>query len=182
MGELELDTGKTQSYARYLNNRLVMRELMRGSCSSTMLASKLSLSNAAMSAIIGELSRRDYIKQVQGDVRPVGTSGRKPVFWSVNEKFGSVVVISLADYVAKVVVSDMKMNITDSVETRVERYDVAMLYELALTVKTCLPPISTAACRYSEWNFLCPVESIWSRASCSYRRSSIKRSSAKRIL
>lgn len=138
MGEFGLDTGKTQSYARYLNNKLVMRELLkRGSCSATMLASRLSLSNAALSAIIDDLSKRDYIKQVDG-VRPTGASGRRPVFWSVNERFGSIVVISLADYVAKVVVSDMKMSVTDSVETRVERYDVAMLYELALSVKNIL--------------------------------------------
>lgn len=131
-------SGKTQRYARYVNNRLVMRELLdNGSCSATMLANKLNLSNAAMSAIIDDLKSREYIKQV--DVEPqIGAFGRRPLFWSVNEKFGSVVVVSLSDYVAKIVVSDMRMNITDSVQTTVERYDVAMLYELALSVKNIL--------------------------------------------
>lgn len=138
MAETMRDTGKTQSYARYVNNRLVMRELREGgSCSATMLAKSLNLSNAAMSAIIDDLRARSYIKEVKRERERAG-SGRRPVFWSVNENFGCVVIVALSDYVARIVMSDMNMNIVDTVETRVEKYDVAMLYELLLSVKNLL--------------------------------------------
>lgn len=102
-----------------------------------MLSQRLNLSNAAMSAIIDELKTKGYIKEVEGEA-PANGVGRRPVYYAVNERFGCVVVISLMDYVVRVVVSDMVMNITDSVEARVERYDVAMLYEIVLIVKNLL--------------------------------------------
>ncbi len=129
-------TGKTQSYARQLNNQLIMRELRSGSCSATMLADKLNLSNAALSGIISKLQHDGYIKQTE--IEGQCNVGRKPIYYTINENFGVIVVVSLADYVAKVVVSDMKMNVTDSVETRVDKYDIKMLYELVLTVKNLL--------------------------------------------
>ncbi len=129
-------TGKTQSYARQLNNQLIMRELRQGYCSATMLSQRLNLSNAALSSIISKLQQDGYIKQAEIDTEV--NIGRKPVYYTINEKFGYIVVVSLADYVAKVVVSDMKMNIVDTVETKVEKYDVEMLYELVLTVKNLL--------------------------------------------
>lgn len=129
-------TGKTQSYARQLNNQLIMRELRQGCCSATMLSQKLNLSNAALSSIISKLQSDGYIKQA--DVDTEVNIGRKPVYYTINEKFGYIVVVSLADYVAKVVVSDMTMNVVDSVETRVEKYDIKMLYELVLTVTKLL--------------------------------------------
>lgn len=129
-------TGKTQSYARVLNNRLVMRELRAENCSATMLSKRLGLSNAALSAIVDELKKKGYIKEVEAPAQ--SGLGRRPVYYTVNENFGCIAVVSLADYEARVVISDMKMNITDSVETRVEHYDVAALYELILTLKNLL--------------------------------------------
>jgi predicted NBD/HSP70 family sugar kinase len=126
--------GKNQSYARQLNNQLVMRELRNGVCSATMLSRKLNLSNAALSGIIDDLQKNGYIREA--DIPFEATSvGRRPVYYTVNENFGYIVVVSLADFATKVVVSDMKMNITEMVETKVERYDVATLYELVLAVK-----------------------------------------------
>ncbi len=140
MEDLKLDTGKTQSYARYLNNRLVMQSLLdNGSCTATALATQLNLSNAAMSAIIDELRNKEYIKECEHEASTRrAPTGRRPKYWTVNENFGCVAVISLSDYVARIVVSDMKSRITESVETRVEKYDVAMLYELALALKNAL--------------------------------------------
>lgn len=138
MDDREL-TGKTQSYARYLNNRLVMQSLIdNGSSTATALATQLNLSNAAMSAIIEELRTKEYIKEAELAQCRAAATGRRPKYWTINENFGCVAVICLSDYVARIVISDMKSNITESVETRVEKYDVAMLYELALSLKNIL--------------------------------------------
>lgn len=132
-------TGKNQSYARCLNNRLVMRELRKADSSATMLSRGLDLSNAALSSIICELEKSGYIRKVTDDeVAATASVGRRPVYYSVNEKFGCVAAVGLANHRAQVVISDMKMQITDFVETRVERYDVAAVYELVLTLKNLL--------------------------------------------
>lgn len=133
-------TGKNQSYARCLNNRLVMRELRKSDSSATMLSRGLDLSNAALSSIICELKKGGYIREVECDEAAAAACaiGRRPVYYSVNERFGCVAAIGLANHRAQVAISDMKMNITDFVETRVERYDVATVYELVLTLKNLL--------------------------------------------
>ncbi|MDE7082697.1 MAG: ROK family transcriptional regulator [Clostridia bacterium] len=130
-------TGKNQSYARCLNNRLVMRELLKENLSATMLSHRLNLSNAALSDIIDELKKRGYIRETDSESTCV-TPGRRPVYYSVNENFGCIVVVGISDYKVKIVVSDMKKNITYSSETRVERYDIATIYELVLSVKNVL--------------------------------------------
>lgn len=130
-------TGKNQTYARQVNNQLVMRELRDGLCSATMLSQKLNLSNAAISGIIAELIKNGYIKEVSDAPNNQGL-GRRPVYYTINENFGYVVVVSFADYVAKIVVSDMKKQIVDSYEQNVEKYDLAMLFQLVLKLKTML--------------------------------------------
>ena len=130
-------TGKNQSYARCLNNRLVMRELLSESMSATMLSHKLNLSNAALSDITDDLKKRGYIRETDNKVSS-GSSGRRPVYYSVNENFGCIVVVSISDYKVKIVLSDMKKNIVHSEETRVECYDVATVYEIILSVKNIL--------------------------------------------
>ncbi len=127
-------TGKNQSYARQVNNQLVMRELRNETCSATMLSQKLNLSNAALSAIIADLQRNGFIKEVTDAPNPQGL-GRRPVYYTVNENFGYIVVVSLSDYVVKVVVSDMKKNITDSATQEVSKYDLATLFQVVLTIK-----------------------------------------------
>ena len=130
-------TGKNQSYARCLNNRLVMRELLKENLSATMLSHRLNLSNAALSDIIDELKKRGYIREADSENTST-TPGRRPVYYSVNENFGCIVVVGISDYKVKIVVSDMKKNVTYSTETRVERYDIATLYEIVLSVKNVL--------------------------------------------
>ncbi len=129
-------TGKNQSYARLLNNQLIMRELRDNCCSATMLSQKLNLSNAALSAILSDLLNRGVIKQVE--VETEQNVGRKPTYYTINEQFGYIVVIGFANYIANVVVADMKMNIVASKQMAVEKYDKAMLYELVLEVKNIL--------------------------------------------
>lgn len=125
-------TGKTQSYARQLNNKLIMRELRQGECSATMLANRLGLSNAALSAILNNLLQCGYIKQT--DTVSAGSIGRKPVYYKINGSFGYVAVVSLAEHSTNIVISDMNMKVTDNVQTSVKQYDVTTLYELVLAV------------------------------------------------
>ncbi len=129
-------TGKNQTYARQLNNQLIMRELRNGSLSATMLSKKLNLSNAALSQIIDKLYEGGYIRKVETESK--NNVGRRAVYYTVNENFGYIVVVGLANYYATVVLSNMKMQILESVTMRVDKYDIAMLYELVLTVKNLL--------------------------------------------
>ncbi len=130
-------TGKNQSYARLLNNQLVIRELRKEPCSATMLSRKLKLSNAALSAIVDDLKRKNCIKEVAAsDV--ASAVGRRPVYYAINEKFGCVAVVSLYGNSAKVVLADMCMNVLHTEEIRVERFDIATLYELVLLLKNAL--------------------------------------------
>lgn len=122
--------GKTQSYARYLNNKLVIGELYNNNCSATMLAQKLDLSNAAMSVIIDDLKRNGYIKEAEGAI--TSSVGRRPVYYSINEHFGRLGVVSLGDYTATVALSDMRGNIVEYKRAKVEHYNVETLYELVL--------------------------------------------------
>lgn len=128
--------GKTQSYARQLNNKLIMHELRKGECSATMLANRLGLSNAALSDILSNLLQCGYIRQT--DTASAGSIGRKPVYYAINGSFGYVAVVSLAEHCANIVVSDMNMKVTDNIQTSVKQYDVTTLYELLLTVSRVL--------------------------------------------
>lgn len=131
-------TGKTQSYARQVNNRLIMRELRTcGKCSATMLANKLNLSNAALTAILFSLLQKGYIKRIDMHAREK-SPGRHPVYYSVNENFGCVAVLQLADGVARVVIADMNKNILYTDDLPAEKYDMAALYRLVIALKDAL--------------------------------------------
>ena len=128
--------GKTQSYARQVNNQLVMRELREANLSATQLSERLNLSNAALSAIISSLLERGLIKVVQNE--PNKCVGRRRVYYTINEAFGIILVISLSNYYSTIVISDMKNNILEKVESKINKYDIKMLYELVLQTKNIL--------------------------------------------
>ncbi|MCR5564169.1 MAG: ROK family transcriptional regulator [Gammaproteobacteria bacterium] len=128
--------GKTQSYARQVNNQLVMRELREANLSATQLSERLNLSNAALSAIISSLLERGLIKVVQNE--PNKCVGRHRVYYTINEAFGIILVISLSNYYSTIVISDMKNNILEKVESKINKYDIKMLYELVLQTKNIL--------------------------------------------
>lgn len=131
-------TGKNQSYARCLNNQMVIRELRKEACSATMLSRRLKLSNAALSAIVDDLKRKNYIKEVAPEGGQSANVGRRPVYYAINEHFGCVAVVNLSGASAKVVVADMCMNVMYSEEMHVDHYDIAVLYELVLLLKNAL--------------------------------------------
>ena len=56
--------GKNQSYVRELNRKAVIKTLIEENCSATLLAKKLSLSNASLSTILGDLVDDGYIKKI----------------------------------------------------------------------------------------------------------------------
>lgn len=131
-------TGKTQSYARQVNNRLIMRELRScGKCSATMLANKLNLSNAALTAILFSLSQKGYIKRAEQETQDK-CLGRRPVYYSVNENFGCVAVVQLADCVARVVIADMNKTVLYRADLPAAKYDMAALYRLVIALKDAL--------------------------------------------
>ena len=128
--------GKTQSYARQVNNQLVMRELRQSNLSATQLSERLNLSNAALSAIISSLLDRGLIKVVKDE--PNKNVGRHRVYYTINESFGIILVVSLSNLYSTIVISDMKNNILERFESRINKYDIKMLYELVLEVKNIL--------------------------------------------
>ena len=128
--------GKNQSYARQVNNQLVMRELRKSNLSATQLSERLNLSNAALSAIISSLLERGLIKVVKDE--PNKNVGRHRVYYTINESFGIILVVSLSNLYSTVVISDMKNNILERVESRINKYDIKMLYELVLQIKNIL--------------------------------------------
>lgn len=131
-------TGKTQSYARQFNNRLIMRELRaEGRCSATMLANKLDLSNAALTYILFALQQKGYIKRVEQN-SDKKSRGRRPVYYSVNENFGCVAVVELANRVARVVVADMNKTFLYDETFPTDKYDMATLYQLIIALKEAL--------------------------------------------
>ena len=83
---MEINSGRNQSYARKVNNKLVISKLRQNDCSATVLVEELNLSNSAMSSILKEL-------ETQGIIIPsysISNSGkgRKQVFYTLNKNYG----------------------------------------------------------------------------------------------
>ena len=75
--------GRNQSFARAVNNDLVIRALRENDLSATDIAKKLNLSNAAMTSILRNLVNDGLIK-VSHSISKVG-KGRKQVIYTLNE-------------------------------------------------------------------------------------------------
>lgn len=87
--------GRDQSYARKVNNELVIQKLRKEDLSATELSSTLNLSHAAMSSILKGLLGQGIIK-VSCSKSEFG-KGRKQVVYSLNEQYGLIIVVSLSD-------------------------------------------------------------------------------------
>lgn len=128
--------GCNQSLARKLNNELVIKMLRKNDYSATELANKLKLSNAAMSSIVKGLETKGLIK-ISSSLSLCG-KGRKQVIYSLNEKYGLIIIVSLSDNRYKVTISNIKEEILEEVEKEISKYDVATIYELILKIKDIL--------------------------------------------
>ena len=103
---MEKVLGKNQSYCREINYELVIDLLRTEPRSATQLADILKLSNATMSSIIKELIKLGMI-----DIKKsysVKGSGRKQVFYELNEKFGLILVVNIVRQKADIYVTNIK--------------------------------------------------------------------------
>jgi predicted NBD/HSP70 family sugar kinase/predicted transcriptional regulator len=129
--------GKNQSYNRAFNNALVIDYLKKeGSASATTLSQKLNLSNAAMSSILKDLSLRGLI-QVEKATSLTG-KGRKQIEYVLNSTYGLIVVVSIANYHCKIVISNIKEEVLESSEHEVPQYDSSAIYRIVLDISKAL--------------------------------------------
>ena len=103
---MEKALGKNQSYCREINFELVIDLLRKAPRSATQLAELLSLSNATMSSIIGDLLDFGMIDVAKSE--SVKGSGRKQVFYTLNEKFGLILVVNMVHHRADISVTNIK--------------------------------------------------------------------------
>ena len=98
--------GKNQSYCREINFELVLDLLRKEPRSATQLADMLQLSNATMSSIIKDLIDLKMIDIAKS--ASVKGSGRKQVFYTLNDKFGLILVVNIAHRSADISITNIK--------------------------------------------------------------------------
>ena len=103
---MEKALGKNQSYCREINFELVIDLLRKEPRSATQLADILKLSNATMSSIIKDLLDLGMIDVAKSE--SVKGSGRKQVFYTLNEKFGLILVVNMVHNRADISVTNIK--------------------------------------------------------------------------
>ena len=102
---MEIDLGKTQSYARKINNKLVINRLRTSPASATMLVEELNLSNSAISSILKQLENKGII--IQSHSMANYSKGRKQVYYTLNKDYGIFVILCLSNNRCKIIVSNI---------------------------------------------------------------------------
>ena len=128
--------GRNQSFARKVNSELVLSRLRKSDCSATILSEELNLSNAAMSSILKELENQNMIVHSHS-VSNVG-KGRKQIYYTLNKDYGLFIVVCLSNNRCKIIVSNLKEEILIREEKEIDKYDVSVIYEIILRIKTIL--------------------------------------------
>ena len=133
---MEINSGRNQSYARKVNNKLVISKLRQNDCSATVLVEELNLSNSAMSSILKEL-------ETQGIIIPsysISNSGkgRKQVFYTLNKNYGIFVIVGLSSNRYKIIISNLKEEVLLMEEKEIDGYDLSAIYEIILAIKNML--------------------------------------------
>ena len=103
---MEKTLGINQSYCREINFELVIDLLRKEPRSATQLAEILELSNATMSSIIKNLLNLGMIDIAK--TASVKGSGRKQVFYTLNEKYGLILVVNMSRYKADIAITNIK--------------------------------------------------------------------------
>ena len=98
--------GKNQSYAREINFELVIDLLRKEPRSGTQLSEILKLSNATISSIVKDLLDIGMI--VIDNSHSVKGYGRKQVFYTINEKYGLILVVNIANKKADISLTNVK--------------------------------------------------------------------------
>ncbi len=128
--------GRNQSYARAVNNELVIEKLRKQDYSATDLAKHLGLSNATLSSILKGLLNKGIIK-VSYTISKAG-KGRNQIYYTLDEGYGIIIVVSLSDNRYNITLSNIKEEVLYHEVKEIDRYDVAVIYELVLRLKDIL--------------------------------------------
>ena len=125
--------GRDQSFARAVNNDLVIRALRENDLSATDLAKKLNLSNAAMTSILRNLVNDGLIK-VSHSISKVG-KGRKQVVYTLNEEYGLIAVISFSSNGYSLTLSNIKEDILFEADKLANYYNEDLILDITLLLK-----------------------------------------------
>lgn len=118
---MEKVLGKNQSYCREINFELVIDLLRKEPRSATQLADMLKLSNATMSSIIKDLLDLKMIDVASS--ASVKGSGRKQVFYELNEQFGLILVVNMVRHRADISVTNIKEESIASASMVIDKID-----------------------------------------------------------
>ena len=130
------ELGKKQSFAREVNNEIVLKEVKKKPSSGTELASRLKLSNATVSSILSSLLHQDLIKIYSTD--SLNGLGRKRVVYSINDKYCLICVVSITSFSISISISDLAGNILKEQTKEIEKYDLKTIYESIIQIKDML--------------------------------------------
>ena len=133
---VEKQLGLNQSVARKMNNNLAINEFRKNPISGTELSEILHLSNATSSSIIKSLLSKNIIRVDSSD--SVSGVGRKRLKYTINEKFGLILVISLTSYRLHTVLADINSNTLYESESEISEYNFATLKNAVDTTKDLL--------------------------------------------
>lgn len=130
------ELGKKQSFAREVNNEIVLKEVKKKPSSGTELASRLKLSNATVSSILSSLLHQGLIKIYSTD--SLNGLGRKRVVYSINDKYCLICVVSITSFSISISISDLAGNILKEQTKEIEKYDLKTIYESIIQIKDML--------------------------------------------
>lgn len=133
---MKKELGKKQSFARELNNKIVIEEIERHPNSGCELAAKLKLSNATISSILSSLLRIGLIKIYSTD--SVNGLGRKRVVYSLNDKYCLVLVVSITSFSISLRICNFTGQILCEKDRNIEKYDLKTIYETIIHIKDML--------------------------------------------
>ncbi len=123
--------GKTQSYARFKNNEIILNLLRKKVYSATELAAEMKLSNAALSQIICELSSKKLIKSISSGEQ--NARGRHRKYLALNGDYGMIVAVGFSDNEIHIAFSDFAGKIVYE-----ERISERLNYDFTIVYKTIL--------------------------------------------
>lgn len=129
--------GKNQSFAREVNNLLVLNALSKENLSATELSNNFKLSNATLSSLLKNLSDLGLIEKV-GSTSTSGF-GRKMVKFSLSSTYGNILVVSLSSLRCHAKLFTLKGEVLLEKKLELEKYDLETIEKVISTIKAgCL--------------------------------------------
>ena len=128
--------GKNQSYCREINFQLVIDLLREEPRSATQMAEILKLSNATMSSIIKNLLEIGLISVASSS--SIKGCGRKQVFYTINDNFGLILVVNIANHKADVSLTDVKEELVAFETMQIEQLDEKTVQQVILKANEIL--------------------------------------------